>query len=220
MNVADLLLLAGLCWMVFRGCRIGLVRSLIALISFVLAYGLALAYGGPASEWIAGENAGHGASMLGFFGVFMATLIVCYHVGRILHSVLEATPLGMLNTLGGGALGLARGLLILGLLVILLRAYPPHASVKMHIDNAVLARPVKQASLVLMDAVKGGIPQAARLYQYLLPESPETSIHPVVDDMTRKAGKAGAKLKGLIKEAHEREKEEQKAPQPSGPSGN
>ncbi len=212
MNTVDMILLVALGWMVIRGCGMGLVRSLIGLLSFVLAFGLALAYGGTVSHWIAGENAGPGPVMLGFFGVFVSILIACHHVGRILDSLLEATPFGILNTLGGGALGLGRGLLVLGLLVTLLQAYPFHATVKTQLDDSALARPVKQAFVVLMDVVKAGVPQATKLYRYLLPQSPESSIHPLVDDVTEKAGRAGSKLKGLIEDAREREKENHTAP--------
>ena len=220
MNIVDLILLIGLGWMVFRGCRIGLVRGLVGLVSFVLAYGLGLAYGGAVSEWISGENAGHGPALLGFFCVFLATLIACYVLGRMLQAMLKATPMGAVDTLGGGAFGLVQGVLLLGLLILLLRAYPPHPRVKAYIDDARLSRHVQQACLVLMDAVRSAVPRASEFYKYLVPDQQqESSIQPFVDSVTRETGKAGARLKGLLDESGTKAKETSGDPPPSPPGG-
>ena len=213
MNFVDLILLIGLCWMVFRGCRTGLVRGLVGLVSFVLAYGLGLTYGGAASEWIYGESAGHGPALLGFVCVFLATLIACYLLGRMLQAMLKATPFGVVDTLCGGVLGLAQGLLLLGLLILLLRAYSPHPGVKAYIDDARLTRHVQQACLVVMDAVKAAIPRASELYRTLVPDNQESSTHPFVESMTRGTGKARERLKGLIEESQNKEKQTSGNPQ-------
>jgi membrane protein required for colicin V production len=220
MNIVDLILVIGLCWMVFRGCRIGLVRGLVGLVSFILAYGLGLAYGGVVSEWISGQNAGHGPAMLGFVCVFFSTLIACYLFGRMLQAMLKATPLGVVDTLCGGVFGMAQGVLLLGLLILLLRAYPPHPRVKVYIDDARLTRQVQQACLVLMDVFKAGVPRASELYKYLEPEKQKSSIHPFVDSMTRGTGKARAKLKGLIEESQGKETPTSGNPQPTSSTGN
>lgn len=213
MNFVDLILLIGLCWMVFRGCRTGLVRGLVGLVSFILAYGLGLTYGGAVSEWISGERAGHGPALLGFVCVFLATLIACYLLGRMLQAMLKATPFGVLDTLCGGILGLAQGLLLLGLLILLLRAYSPHPGIKAYIDDARLTRHVQQACLVVMDAVKAAIPRASELYRYLVPDNQESSTHPFVESMTRETGKARERLKGLIEESQSKEKQSSGNPQ-------
>ena len=219
MNIVDLILLIGLCWMVFRGCRIGLVRSLVGLVSFILSYGLSLAYGGVVAEWISGENEGHGPALLGFVCVFLLTLIACYLLGRMLQVMLKATPFGVVDTLCGGVFGMAQGVLLLGLLILLLRAYVPHPGVKAYIDDARLTRHVQQACLVLMDAVKGGIPRASELYKYLVPNEQKSSVHPFVESMTRGTGKARARLKGLIEESQGKEKQTPGDPQSSSSTG-
>ena len=207
MNFVDLILLIGLCWMVFRGCRTGLIRGLVGLASFILAYGLGLAYGGAISDWISGEQAGHGPAVAGFVCVFLATLIACYLLGRMLQAMLKATPFGVLDTLCGGILGLAQGLLLLGLLILLLRAYSPHPGVKAYIDDARLTRHVQRACLAVMDAVKAAIPRASELYRHLVPDNQESSTHPFVESMTRGTGKARERLEGLIEESQSKEKQ-------------
>ena len=215
MNFVDLILLIGLCWMVFRGCRTGLVRGLIGLASFILAYGLGLSYGGAVSEWISGDSAGagHGPALLGFACVFLATLIACYLLGRMLQAMLKATPFGVVDTLCGGILGLAQGLLLLGLLILLLRAYSPHPGVTAYMDDARLTRHVQQASLVVMDAVKAVIPRASEFYRYLVPDNRKSSTDPFVESMTRGTGKARERLKGLIEESQRKTKQSTDNPQ-------
>ena len=215
MNIVDLILVIGLCWMAFRGCRIGLVRGLVGLVSLVVAYGLGLAYGGVVSEWISGGDAGHGPALLGFVCVFFSTIVGCYILGRMLQAVLKATPFGVVDTLSGGVFGLAQGVLLLGLLILLLRTYSPHPGIKAYIDDARLTRHVQQACLVLMGAVKSAIPRGSELYKHLVPEQQKPSIHPIVESMTKGTGKARARLNGLIEESQEKEKQTSGDPQPS-----
>ena len=201
MNFLDLILLIVLSWLTFKGWRIGLVRSLVGLVSLVLAYGFALSYGSTAAAMIAGENAevGPGATLIGFLLVFVITMGICYVAGRILHTVLQATPLGAINAIGGAAFGLAQALLILGLATILIRAYPPHSTLPGYIDNAALVEPVQRSAIALMDVIQMIYPRGSELYNKLVPGG--TDAPEFVDDANRKAEEAKAKLDELMKQS-------------------
>lgn len=206
MNIVDLILLIGFLWVVVKGWRLGLLRSLAGLLSIVLAYGFALSYGGVAAAWIAGAGSepGAGAALLGFCCVFLLTLLACYLCARILHNLLEATPFGLFNAIGGALFGLAQGLLILGLALILLRAHPIHSRIPDHIDGSAFGRPVQRAALALLDAVRAGFPRGEKLYRKLVPPRPKGPPHPIVDKVTEEAEGVRSKLDGLIEDTRKR----------------
>ena len=204
MNFLDLILLIVLAWLTFKGWRIGLVRSLVGLVGLILAYGFALSYGDLASGMITGENAepGEGATLIGFLLVFITTIVICYIAGRILHTALQATPLGAVNSIGGAAFGMAQALLILGLATILLRAYPPHSSIPGYIDDSELIRPVQHSAIALMDVIRMVYPKASGLYNRLVPGSENPPDF--VDEANRKAEEARAKLEELMQQSKEK----------------
>jgi membrane protein required for colicin V production len=209
MNFLDLILLIVLSWLTFKGWRIGLVRSLVGLVSLVLAYGFSLSYGGTAAARIAGENTevGAGATLIGFLLVFVITMGICYVAGRILHTVLQATPLGAINAIGGAAFGLAQALLILGLATILIRAYPPHSTLPGYIDNSALVQPVQQSAIALMDVIQMIYPRGSELYNKLVPGGTDTPEF--VDDANRKAEEAKAKLDELMQQSRNKLKKQE-----------
>ena len=204
MNIVDLILLIGILWTARKGWQIGLLQSLVGLLSILIAYGAALTYGGDAAQKFLGESdtLEAGAALIGFLAVFAATLVACYLIGRVVHTVLVASPLGTVDAIGGGALGLAKGLLILGLLTVLLRAYPLHSRIPEFIDNAALAPPVQKAALFLADGIQNLFPKAKELLQKMGVQTVDTP--PIVDEINKKADSAREKLDALIDESRKR----------------
>ena len=206
MNFVDLILAICLLWAAAKGWRIGLLQSLVILIGLVLAYGFALSYGGEVAGRIAGDPAESGSesTLIGFLVVFLLTLFACYLAGRILHKALRVSPFGIFDAIGGGGIGLANALLILGLLTILLHAHPLHSKLPGFIDGSALGRPVQRAALLLLDGVKAVVPRTTHLYKQLVPETMTLDPHPIVDEMSDQADAARAKLDSLIKESRKR----------------
>ena len=89
MNAVDVILIVGVVLATLRGWRIGLLMSLVSLLAILLAYIAALAYGGQVAEQLAGGSVDRGSAMalVGFALVFLMTLLVCYTLGRVLHTV-------------------------------------------------------------------------------------------------------------------------------------
>ena len=206
MNFVDLILVVGLLWAAVKGWRIGLLQSLIVLIGLVLAYGFALSYGAAASAWIIGDAAekGSGAALIGFLMVFLLTLLASTCAGRMLRKALRHSPFGIFDTVGGAAVGLANALLILGLLVMLLRAHPPHSKLPEYIDTSTLGQPVQRAAVLLLDGIKAAVPHTAFLYEQLVPQASEVPSHPIVDKVSDKADAARTVLDSLMKESRKR----------------
>ena len=206
MNFVDLILLIGLLWAARKGWQIGLVQSLIGLISLVLSYGLALRYGGEVAGRLTGDPGDQegGVALIGFLAVFLVTLAACYLAGRLLRSLLRASPLGILDTLGGAAIGLSKGVLVLGLLTVLLHANPLHSRLPGFIDSALLVPHVQRAALVLSNGIQALFPSARDLFQSLGVQTPESPPPPIVDKIKNEAQEARQKLNTLIDESREK----------------
>ncbi|AZG13937.1 MULTISPECIES: CvpA family protein [Cupriavidus] len=98
----------------------GLVREVLALVGWVVAFVLAYHFGGMAAGWMP-ETLPGGAltrSALGFLAVFFGTWIVSALAGAILGQLLETTGLKPADRGLGLVFGLARGVLIVMLVVV------------------------------------------------------------------------------------------------------
>ena len=206
MDLVDVCLVACIGWAAFRGWRRGLVQSLVSLAGLVLAYGFALTYGGSVAGWLGADAADSGAGvyLVGFVVVFLATIIGFYIGGRILHKILHTSPLGIVDTIGGVTAGVAKSLLVLGLLMILIRSLPLPGSLPAAFDSSMLGRPVERSSLLLLDGIKAAFPSAARLYRKIVPGAPDDPAHPIVDEAGDKAEKVRRSLDAMIEESRDR----------------
>ncbi len=99
----------------------GLVREVLALVGWVVAFVLAYHFGGTVSHWMPESLPGGELtrSALGFLTVFFGTWIVSALVGAVLGQLLETTGLKPADRGLGLVFGLARGGLIVMLIVVL-----------------------------------------------------------------------------------------------------
>lgn len=204
MNIVDIILAIGLFWTARKGWQIGLIQSLLSLLSIVLAYGFALAYGEAAARQLLDttEELDGGTALLGFLAVFAFVLLACYFIGRAIHKALQASPLGTIDAFGGGALGMAKGLLVFGLLTVFLFRYPIHSRIPTLIEQSALGPPVQNAALVIADAVKAAFPKTRTLLDRM-------GIHtekapPLVDKLNKSAQEARKKIDALIDETRQK----------------
>ncbi len=114
----DWLLLGVLALSVVVGLWRGLVFELISLAGWILAWLVAL-HGAEAIGGLLGAGAPGSAlrSGVGFVVGFVGTLIVCALLARLAKSLVNATPLSVLDRMLGAGFGLLRGVLLLLALV-------------------------------------------------------------------------------------------------------
>ena len=98
-----------------------LVREVLALVGWVVAFVLAYHFGGMTAQWMPESLPGGELtrSALGFLAVFFGTWIVAALAGAILGQLLESTGLKPADRGLGLLFGLARGALIVMLVVVL-----------------------------------------------------------------------------------------------------
>ena len=201
MNIIDPILALGLFYLAWKGWQIGLVQSLIWLISVVLAYGCALAYGESLAR-VLFDSTSEGTVLIGFFAVGLAVLIACYLIGQAIHRVLHASPLGLIDAVGGGILGLAQGVLIIGLLTLFLRANPIHSRVPELIDDSTLGPPLQKAARVIADGVQAMFPNVKTTLEKLGIQT-SSQVPPLIQKLNKEARDARDKINELIDAAQD-----------------
>ncbi|MDA0710510.1 MAG: CvpA family protein [bacterium] len=204
MNILDILLALALFWTARKGWQIGLLQSLISLLSIVLAYGFALAYGESAARHLLDttDELDGGSALLGFVALFILVLVVCYLIGRIVHKVLQASPLGIVDSVGGGALGLIKGILIFGLLTIFIRQYPVFDRIPQLIEQSALGKPVEKGSTVIANAVRRVFPRTKSFLDRLGVKAEKAP--PLVDKLNKSAEDVRKKINDLIDESRDK----------------
>lgn len=204
MNIIDLILALGLFYLARKGWQIGLVQSLIGLLSVVLAYGCALVYGEPLARALFDSTGdlGEGAALIGFLAVGLAVSIACYLIGQAIHRVLQASPLGAIDAIGGGILGLAQGILIIGLLTLFLRANPIHNRVPELIDESALGPPLQKAARVIADGVQAMFPKVKTTLEKLGIQT-ASQVPPLIEKLNEEARDARDKIDELLDAARD-----------------
>ncbi len=202
MTIIDPILALGLFYLARKGWQTGLVQSLIGLISVVLAYGCALAYGEALARALFDSTGdlGEGAALIGFLAVGLAVLIACYLIGQAIHGVLQASPLGAIDAIGGGVLGLAQGILIIGLLTLFLRANPFHSRVPELIDESALGPPLQKAARVIADGVQAMYPNVKTMLEKLGIQT-ASQAPPLIEKLNKEARDTRVKINELLDES-------------------
>ncbi|MBM3342580.1 MAG: CvpA family protein [Betaproteobacteria bacterium] len=128
------------------GVARGLVREVLALVTWVVAFVVAGVYGGDVasllSKQIADENWRYMAAVVAvFFGVLVVMSVIAIIISRLVRNA----GLGAEDRLFGGIFGLARGLLVVVSLVLLAGFTPlPRQPVW---KDAMLAAPVEKLAV-------------------------------------------------------------------------
>ena len=139
---------------VLTGLLRGFTREVIALASWAVAFLVASVYGGDAAPLLARQIPDdHWRALAAVVAVFFATLIVMSIIARLMAKLINSAGLGFEDRVLGGLFGLARGLLVVLVLVLLagLTALPRQTVWK----DAMLAASLVQLAVI----VKQWLPQ-------------------------------------------------------------
>ena len=110
----DIVLLCALGLFVLHGIVRGFVRSLVSLLSWVVALLLATQWAPVVARTLAGWGfPGPPAPVVGFVAVFVAVLLVGTVIGHAVARMLRAVGLGLVDRTFGALFGLVRGAVLL-----------------------------------------------------------------------------------------------------------
>lgn len=115
MNVLDIVLAIPMLWLVYRGWKRGLVREAATLIGVLAGIWAAVHLSQLICELLSlkGEN----SVIIAFFIAFVGALVLAWLLGRMVEGLMKAAHLSIINHIAGAALGLAKALCILAVLL-------------------------------------------------------------------------------------------------------
>ncbi len=126
MTAADIVLLMLLAGSFVLGFLQGVIRQLLEIGAFLVAFVVAAHLRGPVGDWVSGQwtqlSPSYGA-MLAFGGLFLAFFIPALVTIQFAGSSTELTRHALLDDALAGLLGLALGLLVLSGIVAILGSY-------------------------------------------------------------------------------------------------
>lgn len=146
MTPFDYVVLAVMALSLLVGVWRGVVSEILALLAWVAAFLAARLWATPVGEMmLAAEMAPHWRQLAGFLAVFVAVLIAFALARWLISKMLKAVGLGSLDRLLGALFGIARGVLVVwvGVLLAGLTALPEQAWWR----SATLAPPFETAVL-------------------------------------------------------------------------
>ncbi|MFH1009916.1 MAG: CvpA family protein [bacterium] len=118
----DIVILGIIVVFVIAGAKRGLVWELFTLTGIGLGLWIPYTFRSPIAEFVS-SHTGPGQTRLvvtvvAFLVIFSAIYIAFSHIGYLLHKLLEKILLGWLDRLLGALLGLAKGVVLVGLVVV------------------------------------------------------------------------------------------------------
>lgn len=130
MSIFDIIVLGVIGVLALRGLWKGLARQAVGLAGVAAGYVIAMRFYRPlASKFLTDFRPAMG-NVISFFAIFIACIITASIIGWIAGRLMSTAGLGILNRIGGGILGGAKGCLIVSVAVMMLIAFmPPHSSV-------------------------------------------------------------------------------------------
>ena len=115
MNVLDIVLAIPMLWLVYRGWKRGLVREAATLIGVLAGIWAAVHLSQLICELLSLK--GESSVIIAFFIAFVGALVLAWLLGRMVEGLMKAAHLSIINHIAGAALGLAKALCILAVLL-------------------------------------------------------------------------------------------------------
>lgn len=124
-GVVDLAMLAVILLSVAVGLVRGLTFELMSLVGWVAAYFAASWFAADVAAWLPLQRFDTVVQRgVAFALLFVGVLVAWTLAARLLRLLLHATPLSLIDRVGGGAFGVLRGALVLLVLATIVRATP------------------------------------------------------------------------------------------------
>jgi len=136
----DLLIIGVIAWMTFNAFTNGLIREAVKLVALVLGAVLAGMFYDDLSQNLSFLlDDGTTRNLIAFGALFGGTLILGQIAASMLRGTARMLMLGPFDHLGGAALGLVKGVILVEVALIAVSVFPASSQVALAVDDSALA---------------------------------------------------------------------------------
>jgi membrane protein required for colicin V production len=131
MNLLDLFIIIPVVWLCIRGFSKGFIIELASLIGLVLGILAAYYFAGYVQELLKDyfTFTDHVTKIIAYILIFLAVMLVVFLVGKVIEKTIDLIALGWLNKLLGAVFGLAKGIVLVSIILFILEKADPNARV-------------------------------------------------------------------------------------------
>ena len=168
MGWIDIAVLALLAAAVLVGFKKGLVQEVVGIAALVAAFAAAVLFHRRAAGWLAGlfhSIPPQAAPTVGFMITFLAVFLAITAAGWLLSKIVKASPLDLADKVGGMAIGLVKGALIISILLLLLAMVPLPRDAAERLDRSAAIRAMRKVAPWVYQRTKALWPRAKEMYQ-------------------------------------------------------
>lgn len=168
MSWVDIVILVLLGAAVALGFKKGLVQEIVGIIALVVAFFFALLFHQAAAGLLQRafpKLPAVVAPTAGFIAMFLAAFGAITLAGWLLAKIIRASPLDFADKVGGMAVGLFKGALVISILLMLLALVPLPAEVSRKLDRSAAIRTVRKVAPWVYRKSKNLWPKAKELYK-------------------------------------------------------
>ena len=207
MNYFDVAIAVIIIAFIIMGFRKGLIAEVLGLLGIVIAFFLAIRFGGFAAGFIPErfklpEILNYVA---GFILVFGGVVIFFRMLTKALKSVIHPTALKGLDKIGGLMIGFAEGLLIASVIVFLFSLTPLADAAEEDIDESLFYYPTSKIAPMIFDTVYNIVPVDKKLNEIkdqVVEQLEDTKASEIIEEAGEQIDSAKEKAEDLNQEIY------------------
>ena len=157
MNFLDIIIAIPLGYLIFKGYRKGLIfeaASLFGIVAGSIA-AVRLAHWFSDLVGLTGQN----AYLISFFVIFVGVVVLSLLFGKLVEKFVKLMKVGLLNNLAGAALGMLKGVCIIGVLL--------YYEAIIDLNGRVLTKETREASMLYRPVERTGAKLAGKMSLYV-----------------------------------------------------
>jgi membrane protein required for colicin V production len=191
LNWIDLVLAIILAMFILLGFRKGLLKEVIGFIGLVVAFWTAMRFT-KAAAGLFPKISIPAREALTFLVILVGVFLLFHLAGFLLRKLIKASPLAILDRLGGVALGLLKGGLLLSICLLVLSLAPLPKPWAEKMEGSLAAQGVRQVAPMAYEATKVIGPGLRSLYERFMTQAREP-VSTQVEQIKKMVGEAQLK---------------------------
>ncbi len=167
MNGIDIVVIIILSIFLIRGLFRGILIEVLSLVGMILAYIIALREMSTIANLIAKYISlpDFVLSLFSFTILFILVLLVTRLLAKTLSKLVKETLVGWLDRLGGGVFGLAKGVIVTSLVLLLLSLIPLPEAIKTEQQKSTLDKSIRPVTPAIFNWIIKVFPQSKDFYE-------------------------------------------------------